>query len=74
MSALPKVLQGIDEIMITLLGQPLDEVEYRLHCCDFQTYLQRTGNKDYGPPDGSNATRVNLTTTRQGKVITYTIG
>ena len=60
--------------MAELIGQPLDEVEYRLHCLDLQTRLRRRGDVDYGAPDGECPDRVSLTTTRQGKVISYEIG
>ena len=64
----------LDSIVSPLIGLQLDEVEYRLHCCNLQTRLRRRGDVDFGPPDGFFANRVNLTTTRLGKVIAYTIG
>lgn len=68
------LVTAIEAVMAELIGQHLCEVEYRLHSMDLQTRLRREGDKDYGPPDGGpREDRVNLTTTRQGKVISFEV-
>lgn len=64
----------IDALIAPLIGLSLDEVEYRLHSADLQTRLRRMGDTDFGPPDGYCPTRINLVATRQGKVVSYTVG
>lgn len=65
----------IETVLAELVGKPLDEVEYRMHCMDIQTRLRRRGDEDFGPADGGpRPDRVSLIATRYGKVVAYEIG